>query len=247
MITRQEFDAYLSLYYPASRSGLPKNEAKLKKLLEQMITERLIVQEAEERGLDQDPAFQAKVNRYKANLLSRALEEELLKEELSEEKLKAYYEDHSDEFTRERAHARQILIRVSPGANAEDVKAAEKKAEDIIARLQAGESFDKLAREFSEDHATGRQGGDMGMVTRDELIKPLADAVFSVQPGEIKGPVRTPYGFHVLKLEAPVVRKEIPFQQARPEIERKIRQTFFRNFKQNLREKREIQLFLDEM
>lgn len=71
-------------------------------------------------------------------------------------------------------------------------------AEDVIKKIQEGNSFESLAKAFS-DCPSGAEGGDLGEFSRGQMVKPFEDAAFALKPGEISGPVRTQFGYHIIK------------------------------------------------
>ncbi len=95
----------------------------------------------------------------------------------------------------EQVHARHILIRVEEGKEDE----ARRKAEDILRRLRSGENFERLAREYSEDPASAAKGGDLGFFGRGQMVPEFEQAAFALEPGEISGLVRSPFGFHIIQ------------------------------------------------
>lgn len=119
--------------------------------------------------------------------------------------------------------ARHILIAVPPDATPQQKAAARAKAEELLQKLKAGADFAKLARENSDDPSNKDNGGDLGFFTRDEMIKPFADAAFSLKPGEMTL-VETQYGFHVLRVDAVKPAHVDTIEEARPQIVAAIRQ-----------------------
>ena len=87
-----------------------------------------------------------------------------------------------------------------------------------MTRVQAGESFEDLAREFSRDGGTAANGGDLGVLTRSQLSGELGSAIFSMDEGEIEGPVKTDFGFHVVRLDRILERGPLPLDQVRGEL-----------------------------
>jgi peptidyl-prolyl cis-trans isomerase D len=117
--------------------------------------------------------------------------------------LKAFYEEQKtktpDRFLQaEQRRVRHILLSVNDPKEDAAVKA---KAEGVLKRAQAGEDFSKLAKEFSQDPGSGAQGGDLGWSERKIFVGPFADAAFSMKVDEIRGPVKTQFGYHILKLD----------------------------------------------
>ena len=120
---------------------------------------------------------------------------------LSEDEVRDYYTDHEDEFRQDASvEARHVLIRAGADDPAEAVEGARKKALEVAQKARAGEDFAGLAREYSQDGSAAR-GGELGRFTRREMVKPFADQAFSMEPGQISDPVRTQFGWHVIKLE----------------------------------------------
>lgn len=150
-----------------------------------------------------------------------ALEEGL---SISEAELRRQYEMQRDRFTTpEERRAAQILIRVPEGAGEDAVQAAREAARGARDRVQNGESFDKVAREVSDDRLTAGQGGDLGWLQRGDLGNALDGVLFTMAPGEVSHPVRTAEGFHLLKLESVRPPKTEPFEQVRERLEADLR------------------------
>ena len=136
--------------------------------------------------------------------------------QVTDANLRSYYDQvAADRYTDpERRHGFHILI--EPGS---DDAAALKKAQDIAARAKAGEDFGKLAREFSADIGSKDKGGDLDWGTRDAYVGPFADALFSMQKGEIRGPVKTQFGYHIIRLDDVQPAHQRSFDEVRAELE----------------------------
>jgi peptidyl-prolyl cis-trans isomerase D len=139
---------------------------------------------------------------------------------VTEEGLREYYEQVAAERFQEpeRRRARHILIE-----SGTDDAAARKKAEDVFAQAKAGGDFAKLAAQYSDDPGSKAQGGELGWSTRESFVKPFADALFAMQAGEIRGPVKTQFGYHVLQLEEVSAPKQRSFEEVRAELETEYR------------------------
>ena len=134
--------------------------------------------------------------------------------EVSESELQEYYELNQDMYERdEQRQARHILVLFN-----DDEAAAEAKANDLLARVNAGESFEDLARENSDDGGTSEQGGDLGALTQTQLPGALGDAIFDMSEGEVRGPVRTDFGFHVVRLDSILEPGPLPLEQIRASL-----------------------------
>jgi len=118
------------------------------------------------------------------------------------EEVEAFYKTHEGMFRRgDAVRARHILIQVPEGAGEDTVNQALEKAKTVRKQVDSGESFWKLAREFSDDTATKYKGGDLGYFTRERMEKPFSDAAFSMKKGETSDPVRSVHGFHIIQVE----------------------------------------------
>jgi peptidyl-prolyl cis-trans isomerase D len=139
--------------------------------------------------------------------------------QVDEAELRQYYEENRARYTNAgRRRARHILIEA--GA---DPAAAEAKAKAAYERAAAGEDFARLARELSDDPGSKDAGGDLGMAERGDFVAEFADAVWGMKPGEIRGPVRSPFGWHVIRLEEVADESARPFEEVRAELEQELR------------------------
>ena len=144
---------------------------------------------------------------------------------ISEDELRAAYDDEAARFsTPEERRASHILVELPPNADAATQAAAQKRAEELYARARKGEDFAKLAREHSKDPGSAAKGGDLGFSQRGAFVKEFEDTLFAMQAGDISKPVKTQYGYHIIKLTAikPGTRK--PLVAVKGEIEQQLRQ-----------------------
>ncbi len=126
--------------------------------------------------------------------------------------IEAAYKERLDQFVQpERRKVAHILVRVPNVGGSEAEDKARAKAEEALRRVRAGADFAQVAREVSEDTGTARQGGELGLVAPGEVVPQFEQAVFALKPGELAGPVRTPFGYHVVKVleVVPGSRKEL--------------------------------------
>ena len=140
--------------------------------------------------------------------------------------IQQYYQDHQAQYTQpEEREASHILIAVS-GDDPKQWAAAKAKAEQILAQVRKTPAdFATLAKRFSQDPGSAANGGNLGFFARDAMVKPFADAVFAMQkPGEIVGPVKTPFGYHIIQLDAIRPAQTLPLAQVRDVIATALRQ-----------------------
>jgi peptidyl-prolyl cis-trans isomerase C len=133
--------------------------------------------------------------------------------EVSDEEIKAFYEENPELFDAEaQVHARHIIFNAGLDADAETVAEARAKAEAARQRALAGEDFAELARELSEG-PTAPKGGDLGFFTRGQTAPTFAAASFALEPGEISPVVRTDFGLHVIKVEEKRPARHLPLDE----------------------------------
>jgi peptidyl-prolyl cis-trans isomerase D len=134
--------------------------------------------------------------------------------DVSEQELREYYEFNQDRYLQdEQRRASHILITFG-----DDEAAAEERAQALLARIRAGEPFEDIARANSEDTATAPQGGDLGALTRSQMPGDLGSAIFSMEEGEVEGPVETEFGFHIVRVDEIIAQGPLPFEQVRAEL-----------------------------
>lgn len=143
---------------------------------------------------------------------------------VSEEELRRLYEQESARYTvPESRRAAHILIALSPQADEAEAARALEKAQELAKQLRAGADFAAHARRYSQDTDSAARGGDLGDIRRGMLPRELEQAVFALASGGISEPVRTQYGFHIVKLTGHVPEKRQPFEAVRPELVKLVR------------------------
>lgn len=176
-------------------------------LLDRLIEQQLIAAAGRAAHLENDPTVKKRV----ADFEDRSIEEAYLRQETAsrttDAELRARYEKSlKDSPAQEEIHARHILVKT------------EAEAIEIIAALKKGGDFVELAKAKSTD-GSAKEGGDLGFFGHDDMVPEFADAAFALKPGEItQTPVKTQFGFHVIKLEER--RKSAPpsFEDSKPQI-----------------------------
>jgi peptidyl-prolyl cis-trans isomerase D len=139
---------------------------------------------------------------------------------VSEEALRAYYDEIAPERFVDAEQRRGSHILVESG---DDDAAARARAESLLKQAQSGADFSALARENSDDIGSKAQGGDLGWSTREAYETPFAEALFAMQKGEIRGPVKTRFGYHIIRLEDVRPAHQRPFEEVRAELETEYR------------------------
>ena len=147
------------------------------------------------------------------------------KQEVTQQDLQRYYDDHRDEFRLpERVQVRHILIKTPPGGpdgkvDQKAVDAAKAKIDDIDKQLKAGADFAALAKKYSEDTSSGKNGGLLGWITRGRTVQEFEQAAFSLPKGGTSGVIRTSYGFHIIHVDDKQPAKMKSLDEVKAQIE----------------------------
>ncbi len=137
---------------------------------------------------------------------------------ISDEEVRAAYEDRLARYTDpEKIHARHLLIRVAPNASAAEMQRAEEQIADLEARIRAGEDFAEVAKAHGQD-GSAAQGGDLGWFTAEQMVPEFSEAAFALKDGELSAPVRTQFGFHLIKCEEHVPAQVHPLEEVQEEL-----------------------------
>ena len=180
----------------------------------------LLAQAAEERRLQDDPDFKRRAALARNKVLMETLLQSEGKKSLTDQALHAVYEDAVKQMgNEEEVHARHILFRVANPADDKASKEAEDKVKAVIERIKKGEDFAKLANELTEDPSGRKDGGDLGYFTKDQMVPEFSTVAFKLEKGKISDPIKTQFGWHVLKVEDKRKRQPPEFDKVKPQLE----------------------------
>lgn len=204
-ITAAQYDQLVNAL-PAQYQKAARGPQK-RQIAEQMVQLKVLSVEAEKRGIDKTATVKQQLAFDRENVLAGALYNELVKSvKVDDADLKAYYEAHKAEF--ESVKARHILIRfkgsavpLRTGLKELSEEEALAKATDIRKQLLAGGDFISLAKTESDDSGSGANGGDLGTFKHGQMVGAFETAAFAQPVGQIGEPVKTQFGYHIIKVE----------------------------------------------
>jgi peptidyl-prolyl cis-trans isomerase C len=180
----------------------------------------LLAQAAEERRLQDDPDFKRRAALARNKMLMEALLQNEGKKSLTDQALHAVYDDAVKQMGgEEEVHARHILFRVANPTDEKASKEAEDKVKAVIERIKKGEDFAKLANELTEDPSGRKDGGDLGYFTKDQMVPEFSTVAFKLDKGSISDPIKTQFGWHVLKVEDKRKRQPPEYDKVKPQLE----------------------------
>ena len=202
--------------------NLPQGSADAKRdyLVSYLSDMILLAQAAEERRLQDDPDFKRHAAFARNKVLMEALLQNEGKKSLTDQALRAVYDDAVKQMGgEEEVHARHILFRVANPADEKASKEAEDKVKAVIERLKKGEDFAKLANELTEDPSGRKDGGDLGYFTKDQMVPEFSAVAFKLDKGNISDPIKTQFGWHVLKVEDKRKKQPPEFDKVKGQLE----------------------------
>ncbi len=190
-ITLAEFeDRYLETRRSAQEAR-QDSLAAYREFLERYIDFKLKVKDALDKGLDKDPEVLRELREYRNQLAQPYLVEK----EVYDNAIRDLYEKRKYEID-----ASHILVFVAPDAAPADTQKAYQKIQEALRALQSGASFDSVARQYSEDPSASQNGGRLGYFTGGMMVHQFEDAVYAAKVGELYGPFRTRFGYHLVKV-----------------------------------------------
>ena len=178
-----------------------------------------VSQDAESQKVGDTKEFKHKLEFERRKLLMSNLLQSVGKAAVTDAAMHKVYDDAIKGLgQQEEVHARHILIRADAG-DEKASKAAEDKIKAIILRLNKGEDFAKVASETTEDPSGKANGGDLGYFTKEQMVPEFADVAFKLDKGQISGPVKTQFGWHVIKVEDKRIKPPPAFDEVKGQIE----------------------------
>ncbi len=239
VIMVKELDARMSRLNPATRATLEKDHSRL---VEEMVMETVLVQEAKRRGLENDPEVRSLMDEASRQILVGRLLE-LVRSggalaEVNDQDMAKFYQENKGKFSEpETFRASHILVD------------SEESAKTALARVNGGEPFAQVAQAMSTDPSKSK-GGDIGLFSKGQLIPEFEMACEKLKPGELSPVVKTPLGYHVILLTERRPPRELTFDEVKDQIRRQLmsqrQQQKVATFVQDLRAKAQVKVKLKE-
>ena len=206
-ITQEEFDAFLASV-PKEQQAYISNPKFREHCLDQLTSLHMFAQMGEDLNLDETEDFKKAYENAKRDILAQMAMRETLKDvTVTEEELKTFYDQNQQQFKKgETVNAKHILTDF------------EEKCHDILEEIVKGEkTFEDAAKEFSTCPSKER-GGDLGEFGKGQMVKEFEDAAFSAEIGHVVGPVKTQFGYHLIKVEKKNEASVVSFEQIKENL-----------------------------
>lgn len=204
-------------------------EAKQENVLSFLIDMKIIAKAAEEKKVENSEDFKKRLAFTRDRLLMDRLLASEGKAALTDSAMKTVYTDASKQITSEQeVHARHILV------------PTEEEAKKVEEELKKGADFAELAKKESKDPGAS-DGGDLGFFTKEQMVPDFSKVAFALEPGKISDPVKTQFGWHIIKVEEKRARKAPDFDQVKPQIEQFVTRKAQAEYVAKLRETAKIE------
>jgi peptidyl-prolyl cis-trans isomerase C len=198
-----------------------KDEQGKRDYLVNYLTDMILLSKAAEANKIPDTAdFKRRIAFSRNKALMETMLQDASKGATTEANLRKVYEDATKQMGSEQeVHARHILFRVANPTDDAASKAAEAKVKAVIDRLKKGEDFSKVANELTEDPSGKANGGDLGYFSKEQMVPEFSEVAFKLDKGQVSDPVKTQFGWHVLKVEDKRQRQAPAFDTVRDQVE----------------------------
>ncbi|MGQ3353003.1 MAG: peptidylprolyl isomerase [Phreatobacter sp.] len=209
-------------------------EQKREYLLSFVIDLTLAAKAAEQRNVQEGADFARKMTYYRNKLLVETLLNTETRTRVTEEEMRKIYDEQRSRITpEEEVRARHILVET------------EDEAKALIAQIRGGADFETIAKEKSKDPGGARNGGDLGFFTKGQMVPEFAEAAFAMQAGQLsQAPVKSQFGWHIIKLEERRQRQIPSFEQVRGQIEDFLTRRVQADLVQKLRSEAQVERFV---
>ena len=210
-ITGVDYNLFIDSLNPQLKQYFGGEELN-KDVVNELVYQALLYEDAMEKGMDKEDEFIQVVEKTKESMLKTyALGKLLATAEVKDEDIKKFYEENKDAFKQaESADASHILVE------------EEDKAREIYEKIKNGGDFEELAKEYSTCPSK-EKGGNLGTFTKGQMVKEFEDAVFENEVGTITEPVKTQFGYHIIKINEKNDAKELAFDEVKDKIMEQVR------------------------
>lgn len=230
-ITDKDLKGALSGLNEGQKASVLKDANSRKQILNSLIEQELLVSEALKEKLDQDQEYKDAMEAFRKQYLANRLLHKHLSAKFTDSAVKKYYDAHKTRYSTDQVHAMHILV--------DD----EAKAKEIMKEVKApGANFQALAEKYSKDPSAKNNRGDLGFFGRDRMVPEFTEAAFAGDENEIVGPVKTAYGYHIIKVLEKKAGKAMDFDDVEVRVRNELRQDLTEQYVGGLRKSAKIKV-----
>lgn len=225
VITDQDMRGALSGYTEGQRKNILKDPNTRREILSGLIDQELLTQTGLKEKVDQSLDFKATIDQFRRQYISQILLNRNVDPQLTESALKKYYEKHKFRYNTDQVHVQHLLV------------ADESQAQEMLKRVKDPQvDFQTLCEKFSRDPSAKNNRGDLGFIDLNSpYVDEFKDAAFSGLPGEVVGPIKTLYGYHLIKIVEKKIGKTIPYDEIELRVKNELQRALRNQYIQKLR------------
>lgn len=228
-LTRLDFDQLVQRYGPDAQTWAEQNKGRI---MRDLVTLLVLVQESKKLQLDQDPQMQAQIRMQTNNILAQAVVRNYVTQhaEVTDAKIRQHYEATKEDYTvEEQVTASHILLKT------------EAEAQEVLAELKQGKDFAEVATARSTGPSAS-EGGSLGTFGRGRMVPAFEEAVFALQVGEISAPVQTQFGYHIIKVTDRTAASTKAFEEVQEDVRKALISEYIDKFLEGLRSGATVQV-----
>lgn len=212
------------------------NDADIRsRMVDNMVVEELFVQEAEKTGIAKDKEFQTALDRARRQLLTQRYLQRTVQPKLTDANMEAFFNKNKARYSQDEVRAYHVLLKT------------EAEAKEVYGKAKAGEDFEVLAKKYSKDPSVAQNMGDLGFFTRSRMVPQFADKAFSMKAGEISEPVKSPFGFHVIKVVEKRAGKAVKFDDVKDQVRSDFQSESVNELIASLKKNNKVTIFEDKV
>ena len=228
-LTQLHYNQFIEQYSPQVRAMAEQDKGRF---MRELVLQEILAQEGKRQHIDQDPEMQIRLRTQTNNTIARAVVQKSVEENsgITDKKLKAHYDANKSNYKEgETITASHILVKTEP------------EAKTLLQELKNGKDFAELAKEKSTG-PSAPQGGSLGSFGRGRMVPEFEKAAFALKAGEVSEPVKTSFGWHVIKVTEHTEGKQQDFEQAKEAIRKALMTDYIQGMLQGLQDKAAIEI-----
>jgi peptidyl-prolyl cis-trans isomerase C len=219
-VTQGMVDAILASMPPATRDQVVAS-GQLANIKDRLVADETLYQEAVKQKVQERPEVKTAIALAEREAMINALVQGEVDKRLTDDAVKAWFEEHKVQFASPQVRARHILVK------------DEKEAKAILADVKKGGDFAAIAKEKSADPGSGKQGGDLGWFEKRRMVPEFADAAFAAEPGQVVGPVKSQFGYHIIEVQEK--RESTPFDEVKDKLKERVRRELTQKYVEEIK------------
>jgi len=230
-ISSDDLSSALGHLPEAQRKQVLQDSSTRRRVLDTLIDQELMIQTAEKLKLDSDKEFKDAVETFRRQYMVNKLLEKNVASKLTEGSAREFYKNHKERYSTDQVRAQHILL------------PDEKTANDVLKMAKAsGADFQALAEKYSRDPSAKTNRGDLGFFPRDRMVPEFTNVAFNGSKGSIMGPIKTDFGYHLIKIIDKKPGKALNFEEVEMKVRDDLRQELVRLYAEGLRKSSKVQI-----